>query len=315
MGLSTQGRTVSNWCQSESKSKGAASGYRKMPSRPLYQLLDTKGLGQPAKGIQVCLDLLQSHLVVDVMVRVVNCSLARLDSRLLCLLNGYPLARRSIPHRWRMYRTPLERNPKDSRHESFQVQGNRTVGYHQWINTRFDEVKAAYPKTARAALLEPFVHGSIQQANSKRISLTILQPDNLDLYFKKNEEASTDEQYTLFDTGEDDQPSVGARQFELMPRIRFRDEGGQHDLMLRDWGAFEFQRKNGPAYFRDNLAGALNLTSESSLLVSNMNNKRNTWLVISVLNGIREERTPFDVPEPEISIPAQVKREVFQRDQ
>lgn len=246
--------------------------------------------------------------------RVFVCS-AGVSPELKRLIRIYPLARRSIPNRWRMYRTPLERNPKDSRHESFQVQGNRTVGYHQWINTRFDEMKKDYPKTARASLLEPFVHGSIQQANSKRISLTILQPDNIDLYFKKNEDASEDEQYTLFDTGEEDQPPIGARRFELMPRIRFRDEGGPHDLMLRDWGAFELQRKHGPAYFRDNLAGALSLTSESSILVGNMNNKRNTWLVISVLNGIREERTLFDVPEPEISIPAQLRREVYRRDQ
>lgn len=246
--------------------------------------------------------------------RVFVCS-AGVSPEMKRLVRIYPLARRSIPHRWRMYRTPLERNPKDSRQESFQVFGNRTVGAHQWINTRFDEVKKEYPKGSRASLLQPFVQGSIQQANAKRISLTILQPDNIELYFKKNAEASADEQYTLFDTGEDHQPARAPERFALMPRMRFRDEGGQHDLMLRDWGSFELQRKHGPDYFRDNLAGALSLTPESSLLVGNMNNKRTTWLVISVLNGIREERTLFDVPEPEVVIPEQLKRDVYRRDQ
>jgi hypothetical protein len=79
-----------------------------------------------------------------------------------------------------------------------------------------------------------------------------------------------------------------------MPRISFRDDDGRNNLMLRDWGAFEFQRKNTERYFLDNLEGALHLTDQSSLLVGNMNNQRNAWLVISVLNGIREAPTLFD---------------------
>ncbi|MER6974449.1 HNH endonuclease [Nocardioides sp. NPDC057767] len=246
--------------------------------------------------------------------RVFVCS-AGVSPEMKRLVRIYPLARRSIPNRWRMYRTPLERNPRDNRHESFQVRGDRELGRHNWINTRFEEVQREVTRGKRAALLQPFVQGSIQQANSKRISLAVLQPDDFDLYFRKNEDADKDEQLTLFDTGEENAHAQGPRRFELMPRLRFRDEGGPHDLMLRDWGAFELQRKHGPAYFRDNLASALNLTPSSSLLVGNMNNRRTTWLVISVLNGIREEPTLFDPPTPDIVIPAQVKREVFIRDQ
>lgn len=246
--------------------------------------------------------------------RVFVCS-AGVSPEMKRLVRIYPLARRSIPNRWRMYRTPLERNSKDSRQESYQVRGNRELGRHNWINTRFEEVQKAYSPGKRAALLKPFVQGSIQQANSKRISLAVLQPDNLDLYFERNADAAEDEQLTLFDTGEENAHALGAKRFELMPRIRFRDEAGRHDLMLRDWGAFELQRKHGATYVRDNLAAALNLTPDSSLLVGNMNNRRNTWLVISVLNGIREEPTLFDPPAPDVVIPAQVKRDVFIRDQ
>jgi hypothetical protein len=50
----------------------------------------------------------------------------------------------------------------------------------------------------------------------------------------------------------------------------------------------------GPDYFRDNLADVLHLRSSSSLLVGNLKDQRTAWLVISVLNGIREEPGLFD---------------------
>jgi hypothetical protein len=81
-----------------------------------------------------------------------------------------------------------------------------------------------------------------------------------------------------------------------MPRLRFKDADGEHRLMLRDWGCFEFMRKNEhrPGYYLDEMASALRLGKRSSILVGNMNNQRRAWLIISVLNGIREEPTLFD---------------------
>jgi hypothetical protein len=63
--------------------------------------------------------------------------------------------------------------------------------------------------------------------------------------------------------------------------------------MLRDWGRFELQRKRGPDYFREHLATALNVSLTSSLLVGSMNNQQNAWLVISVLNGVRQNPRLF----------------------
>ena len=207
------------------------------------------------------------------------------------LIRIYPLARRRVPRRWGMYRVRLERNYQDSRGESFQLAADRTRGAHERINDEFEIVQTAISRGSRASLLSRYVVGSIDEANAKRLSLAIIQATEMTVEFDENPETAPDPQMVLFDS--EDEQEAGARRFPLMPRLRFHDERTTNRLMLRDWGAFELQRKKGPSYFRDNLVDALHLQPSSSLLVGNMNNQRNAWLVISVLNGIREEPDLF----------------------
>ncbi|WP_405059041.1 hypothetical protein OG474_40840 [Kribbella sp. NBC_01505] len=246
--------------------------------------------------------------------RVFVCS-AGVSAELGSLIRIYPLARRNAPHRWGVSRVQLERNPADSRKESFRIAGNRDQNHHQWINYRFEKAAKDVGASARASLLARHTIGSIQEANKKRLSLAILQPDSMVLDFEENvRSAASAPQMTLFDAGENESAS-GARSFRWMPRIRFRDECGNHNLMLRDWGSFELQRKTDEPYFRNNLSEALHLGPSSSLLVGNMNNQRNTWLVISVLNNIREPETLFDslLPDP-VELGAEARRRIYERD-
>ncbi|MGH3094588.1 MAG: HNH endonuclease, partial [Streptosporangiales bacterium] len=156
--------------------------------------------------------------------------------------------------------------------------------------------------------------GSIREANAKRLSLAVIHPDSTEVYFEANPTSAEAPQFVLFDTG--DSPTSGARRFAWMPRLRFHDECGWNNLMLRDWGTFELQRKKGEAYFRDNLAGALHLDRDSSLLVGNMNNQRTSWLVISVLNGIREAPSLFSATaDQRLSITDKLRRQVYERDE
>lgn len=245
--------------------------------------------------------------------RVFVCS-AGVSAEYRKLIRIYPLARRDVPRRWGIYRVPVERNPKDSRDESFRIAGDRRPGSHERINELFESVKAKFPHSDRPALLSRYVVGSIQEANAKRLSLAIVQPEAMEVTFEANPASAESPQYVLFDDLEEPAKS-GARRFAWMPRIRFHDECGWHELMIRDWGAFELQRKRGEAYFREKLAGALHLDENSSLLVGNMANRRTTWLVISVLNGIREAPTLFDgLLDDRKSIPDRVRREVYARD-
>ena len=246
--------------------------------------------------------------------RVFVCS-AGVSEEYRKLIRIYPLARRNAPRRWAVHRVHLVRNPRDNRDESFQVVGDRRPGSHQWINYKFELVKDSYPVGARAALLSRYIIGSIQEANAKRLSLAIIQPDEIELDFEANQAPGESPQLTLFDSGTSEQES-GARRFAWMPRLRFHDECGQHNLMLRDWGVFELQRKHDESYFLENLHGALHLGPSSSLLVGNMNNQRTTWLVISVLNGLRGPATLFDTPTIDRSLLSEkVRREVYRRDE
>jgi hypothetical protein len=74
-----------------------------------------------------------------------------------------------------------------------------------------------------------------------------------------------------------------AARFQHHPRLHFSDDNGDHDLMLRDWGCYEFLRKNPGRNCE--LDEALNLSTAPPLLCGNFNRYRNSWLIISVFSG------------------------------
>lgn len=223
--------------------------------------------------------------------RVFVCS-AGVSATMRGLIRVYPLARYGAPKRWTVNTVALERNPKDHRPESFKLAGDRANNAHDDINATF-QTGADYPKQGRAALLKPYEVDSIQEANDRRLSLAVLHPEALDLTFEHNPDSPDSPQLTLFDI--EPRPTQGAKRFAYIPRLRFRDLDGQHHLMLRDWGAYEFMRKNGDLR-RTELATALHLDASCSLLIGNFNQHRTSWLVISVLRGLRQEPCLFDDP-------------------
>ena len=243
--------------------------------------------------------------------RVFVCS-AGISPQLRRLVRIYPLARHHAPHRWGIYRVPVELNPQDSRIESFKIAGDRTPDEHYRINNQFQEIGTT-PDADRPRLLAKYTVESIQQANQQRLSLAIIHPAAMDVYFEHNSESPDSPQLRLFDYASD-KPVYGAKRFSIIPRLQFEDAGGTHRLMIRDWGVYELLRKRGPEYFQANLSGALHLRADSSLLVGNMNNRRNTWLIISVLNGIRSHPTLFDsLQSSRTAIPTKDRQAVYER--
>ncbi len=247
--------------------------------------------------------------------RVFVCS-AGVSAEYRGLIRLYPLARRNIPNRWNKYRVPVERNSTDSRPESFKVATaeDRAHGAHDRINQHFQHL-GKLRDADRAKLLKPYIVPSVNHANFNRFSLAIIEPEAIDLDFDHNPASPDSPQLALFDDSRD-KPREGAKRFPFIPRLHFKDEDGWHHLMLRDWGCYELMRKNTESYYRQNMIGALHLRPDSSLLIGNMNQHRKSWLVISVLNGIREAPTLFDsLPSERPHIPAKLRREVYERDQ
>lgn len=228
--------------------------------------------------------------------RVLVCS-AGYSGTLRSLIRVYPLAKHGSPPRWSISTVRLERNPNDSRHESFKLAGDRRPGAHERINVEFN-VTDETPPGQRAELLRRCVADSIAEANQRRLSLAVLHPEAMSLEFEHNPTSPDSPQLALFDVGP--APEHGARRFPFIPRIRFRDAAGEHRLMLRDWGVYELMRKHNnlidmtDGERRRYVGEALHLDPTCSLLVGNLNNQRTAWLVISVLRGLRAAPSLFD---------------------
>jgi len=244
--------------------------------------------------------------------RIFVCS-AGVSPTLRSLIRIYPLARANAPRRWHRSTIHLERNPRDDRHESFSIAGERHF-HHETINGRFTD-DGVVPDHERAALLSPYVFEGQDEANRLQMSLAVIHPAEISFYLKRAVPDDPESpQLALFDLPDEREAKPTAR-FEWVPRLIFRDGLGTHDLQLRDWGAYELMRKHGYDYAREHLAAALHLRDDTSLLIGNQANRRTSWLVISVFNGVRAQPGLFDrLPSQRPSIPVKVRRRVWERD-
>lgn len=221
--------------------------------------------------------------------RVFVCS-AGVSREFGALVRVYPLARGGVPRRWDVFRVPLERNPQDSRRESFKIRADRSPAEHAGINAAFERL-GTLAENERAARLAPYFVSGIAEANhrSNRASLALIRPRDpgrVELFFRPNEAEIPTPQLHLFE--DRPTPVLGSKRFPFAPYLHFTDEGGEHNLQLRDWGTYELMRKHldDPAYYKTHLPSALHLGPTSSLLVGNMRDRRTAWLVIAVLNRV-----------------------------
>jgi hypothetical protein len=223
--------------------------------------------------------------------RIFVCS-AGVSPELRSLVRLYPLSRMQAPRRWSVNEVPVERNPRDSRIESFCLKGNRDPDNHTHINGLFRELRRM-PRTERDIAIAPYRVSSIAAANDSRRSLAILEPDGVArLDFEECIGSPSSPQLSLFAEDETEKLELGARRFAYQPRLMFRDAGGWHDLQLRDWGVYEFMRKQGDSR-RYELNDACRLASRPMLLVGNMNGHRNVWLIISILFPVAAQSDLF----------------------
>lgn len=231
--------------------------------------------------------------------RVFVCS-AGFSPTLRSLVRIYPLGRYDSPPRWSVSTVKLERNPKDHRPESFRLAGDRSADQHWRINSSAFTVTDKLNENARADLLARYAYDSIAAANDARASLAVLHPQSpMELEFEHNPASPDSPEQTLFDLP-GDKPQEGARRFPFIPRLRFRDDAGGHLLQVRDWGVYELMRKhNNLALMTDSerkryVGNALHLDPSCSLLVGNFNRHYTSWLIISVLRGLRAAPSLFD---------------------
>jgi hypothetical protein len=171
----------------------------------------------------------------------------------------------------------VERNRLDSRDESWKLI-DRSVPREAVGG----DVKEAEIVRWLLGRLSP----SIRDLNERRASLGVLEiPGTCRGSFRRRADVPCPDQGSLFDFADEDH-RCGAGALDIAPYLAFFDsEGRGHDLQLREWGAYEWirNRRDRAADLWENLR--LDDGRLIYLIVGNMNNRRNVWIVIKMFRG------------------------------
>ncbi|CAK0762245.1 hypothetical protein CCP4SC76_3680005 [Gammaproteobacteria bacterium] len=180
------------------------------------------------------------------------------------IMRVYPLSPAMSVPRWSVCRLPLRRNSSDSRFESWRIKENEAPSIVSKVekNTEFD-------------FLTSISSDSIKILNDKRSSLGVIIPKISGYHF---DGINPGEEFIADFFPED-------KKIEMKPRLVFEDAHGKHSLQIRDWGGYEFLRKNPDKHHQ--LWSALKLDNnlyEHLLFVGNHNSHRNSWIIISIVS-------------------------------
>jgi hypothetical protein len=199
--------------------------------------------------------------------RVTVCS-AGWSPELRQLIRIYPLAVENAPPDFSVSQIRLERNSKDTRHESWKIAGERGVDVHSGINTRFD---IRYILNDREGLISqiPSVE-SIREANQKRMSLAVIQPkERPNFYLEKNKSWKSLSH------------RVCSKSYKYTPRLSFESDGVCHKLKYLNQEVYNhIQPSNKTCFWKV----ANRFRRNPKLLIGNMFAYRNNWLVIAGLD-------------------------------
>lgn len=191
------------------------------------------------------------------------------------LLRVYPLPVVNPLKMRHRYVLGLCRNPSDSRNESWKMV-DRIAAYESTDCVSSQAIKD---------VLKSCCSESIDQLNEQRLSLGVLRCESIEGEFTLRENCGTT-QLELFETCD---YLFGAKAVKAAPYLRFSSGGKSHRLQLREWGCYEWIRKN-PSNCRQLWANLRLDRDDIYLLVGNMANRRNVWLVISVFAYSKEQQ-------------------------
>ena len=205
-------------------------------------------------------------------------------SREIGFVRLYPTRIDSPLKNWNIVSVEVERNPKDSRLESWKFPDSR-VGYEH-INDHM-EVRGDLPKESRMGLVEQLCSTCVSDINDKHSSLGIVKPAILRPYLATNQ--MNRQSFTpLFDFIEHSDIST-KRDYPLEPRIEYRcgencKSRQRHDQQLLDWGCYQWMKKhpgNEQQIWRNLHFGEHDYLHY--FLVGNQANQRTSYMVINVL--------------------------------
>lgn len=211
----------------------------------------------------------------------------------------YPTRTSSPLQRWNIVEVPVERNPQDTRDESWKIQGSRS----EW--SRLDikiKVVGTLPRNRGLNLIANLTEECVGDLNTVKRSLGIIKPTIEECYFCPEDEFDPLIQTTLFGPPQ----AQTKQQFREIPKIKYRCPNcknvNPHDQTVLEWGFYEWFRKN-PENIEQVWENA-QLVSDKHLVyffVGNTLKYKNAFLIISVIRLPKDTITKSLIPYTKIT--------------
>jgi hypothetical protein len=202
-------------------------------------------------------------------------------SKSLGFVRIYPTKHTSPLTQWNIVKVPVERDPRDTRRESWKIQGSKS----EW--GRLDEkieIIDGIRREDRLNLIANLVDDCVKNINDEMRSFGIVKPTIKERYFSETADYDPSIQTTLFGPP----PPKSKKQYPEIPKIKYccskcRAEK-PHDMTVLEWGFYEWLRKH-PDKIDQVWENALldSPSHEIFFLLGNMLRYRNAFLIISVL--------------------------------
>lgn len=202
------------------------------------------------------------------------------------LLRIYPLPPNAKFKRWNVMELPLERNPKDTRSESWKVQGSKA----EWdtLPSKLRTVDSLKTKADKLKLLDKlhaeYGVGCVEDLNERKVSLGFVKPEILGYGFVERESYDPSVQTTLFSST----MFKTIQNYPLQPRIKYRcsdcKSKNPHNQQVIEWGFYEWMRNNPKKEEQvwENLGIGQEGWEIKSFLVGNQFLYRSSFMIISV---------------------------------
>lgn len=185
---------------------------------------------------------------------------------------------------WNIVNVEVERNPKDTRHESWKFPDSRTG----WENiNQHMEVTGCFGREHRIGLLDSVKSDCVLDVNARRDSLGVIHPVIRRSYLAVNKLYASAHQPLFSIMEHADVPTK--RDHVTEPRFCFTCGGScktkqPHDMQLLDWGCYRWMQKHpedSQQIWANMGIGSPDWTHY--FLVGNQANQRTSYMVINVL--------------------------------
>ena len=207
-------------------------------------------------------------------------------SETLGFVRLYPTRRDMPGKRWDIISVEVEKNPRDTRTESWKIHGSKS----DWENLSDNiEVVGRYTTPeARRNLVVNLLDKSVNFVNGEKRSLGIVKPSVLKTYFRENNRYGELFQQALPGFTDLD-GTLTKRDYPQQPVVCYtcpddEESTTEHKHQVLEWGFYEWIRKNptNPEQVWEN-SGFYNDKYDVFFLVGNQLAHRNNFMVISVL--------------------------------